>query len=678
MAYSNPPNQTTANGINIGTRAEILPSAPLPDCNGVGGPAFAARIKNDATSDLMAILCTSGLPPRIDLATSMRSVDNRAILRLIDSGVVLWPQDDTRYYAFAFQRPLAPRMMQTVDEKFPVMSEDAINHHFVTPMIGALAELARTGVVHNAIRPSNIFWRIGSATVPQLGECLSAPAGFGQPVMFETMERAMSMPLGRGTGAHVDDCYAFGVTLAFLVLGQNPMQGMDDTAIIQQKIDRGSFAALINNRRLSASHVELLRGLLNDDVQQRWTSGDLELWLNGRRLTPKNTDSGRRATRHIEFGGKEYWQVRPLAAALATRVSDATQLIENGVLDKWLRRALGDDARSSALESAKKSLKESGKTTNYEEQLVARACIALDPPGPIRYLGLALMPGGIANMLVDALITGNNIQALSEIISSQLVAFWVAAQDEGQLEAISVGQQYERVRANAEKSGLGYGLERVVYELNPGLPCISPMLRSHYVITPKALLPALERLANSANRSREPMDRHIAAFLVVRDRRSESLFEAMTSSESQPKRGLSFLKLYAEMQQRHGPDALPNLAQWLLPILEPSIQRYLGHGLKEKLQAQVREVAVRGDLGALLRLIDDPRRIEYDRQEFMAARMLYLNTLKEIAVIENKLANRDIVINSTGKPMAAALSSFLAIILVMAAIIRVVWQNLMM
>ncbi len=172
------------------------------------------------------------------------------------------------------------------------------------------------------------------------------------------------------------------------------------------------------------------------------------------------------------------------------------------------------------------------------------------------------------------------------------------------------------------------------------------------------------------------MDRHIAAFLIVRDRRSEALFDAMAQPDTSPRKGTALLTLFSEMQYRHGPDSVPNLAQWLLPFLEVSVRRYLSKVLREKLQKQIRETAWRGDLGGLLRLIDDTKRVERDQQEFMAARILYLNILKEIGGIEHDLAHRDSVVQNEGKPIAANFSSMLAIAMVLAAILRAVWQNL--
>jgi len=674
MTYGTQPTPTTSDALPVGSRVEMFASQPRPEFDSVGGRAYTAQLKGGGNADVIAIVCDKGLPARLESITAMRAIDQPSILRLVDSGVVKWPHDGICRYVFAYQKPTAPRMKVTIDEPHSPMTDDFINNHFVTPLIGAMVDLMRTGIVHNAIRPTNIFWRLGGTTPPQLGECLSAPAGYGQPVLFEPLERAMSMPMGRGVGIHADDCYALGVTLVLLLFGSNPMQGMSDEAIIRAKIERGSFAAMLGNRRVSPGHIEILRGLLADDARQRWSGADLEQWITGRRSTPKNTDSGRRAARAFEFLGQEYWQTRPLAVAMASHVGDAMQIVENGSLDKWLRRALNDETRANNLAEAQVSLKQTGKTANYEDQLVTRICMALDPPAPIRYRGLSVMPMGIATMLIDALMTGNNAQALAEIITSQLVSLWVEMQQDAKTEVVPLGQQLERMKNYIEKTSFGNGIERVVYELNPGLHCLSPILRSQYVASPKNLLGALESVAGSGARPPEPMDRHIAAFLIVRDKRSEMLLDSMTGPAGSPRRGLALLTLYSDMQYKYGPDALPNLAQWLLPLIEPAIQRFLGKTVKERVREKVKEAVTRGNLGIVVKLIDDPGRIERDQQEFIAARMLYLNIMKEIAHLENRLANREIVVRSTGKPMAAAISTFIAILLVIAAIGRAVWQ----
>jgi len=673
MAFENA-QITASSGIQLG-QIEIFPSMPLPELNSAGGQAFVARYRSDASSNLYAIICLSGMPPRIESVQSARSIDNPSLLRLIDAGIVTWT-DGARAYALVYQKPTAPRMMARLEDACPALGEDSINRHFIAPMISALLSLSASGIVHHSIRPTNIFWRIGTAVPPQLGECLSTPAGLGQPIIFEPIERALAMPMGRGVGAHTDDCYAFGITLAFLVLGGNPLEGLDDHAIIDLKMQRGSFGAIVGTRRLLPSHIEILRGLLADDAAQRWTPSDLDLWLSGRRMTPKSSDAGRRAARHLTFMGKEYWQIAPLAIALAANPAEATKIIENESLNKWLRRALNDKERAKDLETVIYDLKQSGKTSHYEDQLVARVCIALDYTGPIRYRGLSVMPAGVATMLVDAAVNGAHTQILSEIISSELVIVWIRMQRESKVDYVTLGQLFERLKTIVEKTSYGNGIERALYEANQSLPCLSPMLRQQYVTSPKLLLPALERIAASGNRPREPMDRHIAAFLIAREKRSESIFIPMSLPEGSVARGLALLTLLAEMQYRHGPENLPHLAAWLSFVVEPATRRFINKSTRAALQKKANEVIASGNLSHLLQLIDNPKSITRDQQGFHAARILYLNIQKEIIGLEAKINNRESVVRAAGKPMAAAISTFLAIVLIGAAVLRVLLSAL--
>src|SRR3546814_10365001 len=103
------------------------------------------------------------------------------------------------------------------------------------------------------------------------------------------------MPSGRGNGAVADDLYALGATILYLLQGHSPLAGLDDRSIVAAKIEKGSFAAMSGEARLPVGLMEPLRGLLMDDPQQRWTIEDLDLWVSGRRLSPKQAQPPKRA-----------------------------------------------------------------------------------------------------------------------------------------------------------------------------------------------------------------------------------------------------------------------------------------------------------------------------------------------------------------------------------------------
>jgi len=660
----------------LGTHVEISTTSPLAEFSTIGSTAFAARTKGVNESDLVALLCNRGLPDRSDLINPLRAIKHPSFLSIVEAQPIYWPKDDASYFCTVYERPQAPRLLSSLDEVHPPLGEEVLNVGFVNPMIGALAELKRSGLVHNMINPTNIFWRRGSSAPFQLGDCVTAPAGCGQSIIFEPIERAQCNPMGRGVGVFADDCYAFGMALAFLLIGQNPFHGMDDATIIQMKNERGTFSTIMGNRRLHTSYIELLRGLLNDHTNQRWTVTDLEQWQQGRRAIPKKSDAERRAPRHFDFGGHEFWQTRPLAAAFYRNIPEAVTVIENGTLDKWLRRSMLDEERALTIIKFQDGLKKNNKSANYPDLLVARVCMALDVSGPIRYRGLSLMPAGFDAMVVDAAVNGRNLQVLSEMIAHHFVQDWVDLQKEDKAEKLPLSQQFERLRSILENPAFGHGFERIVYELNPNAPCLSPLIRNQYVLSPRLVLSALERVPNMANRSREPMDRHIAAFLIVRDKFSEKMFLGLSAPDGSIRRGLCLLSIFVEMQSRSGNDALTNIAQWLLPSLESMTRRYLGKVTREKTQAEVKQAAERGNLALLQRLLDDAHRLERDQQEFMAARMLYFNIMKEINNLEVQLADRENAARTIGYPAAATLSSLLAIMLAVIILVRAVWQHM--
>ena len=79
------------------------------------------------------------------------------------------------------------------------------------------------------------------------------------------------MAAGRGPGSLLDDTYAIGVTTLTLLTGQVPCQGMSNEEVLEAKLSKGSYAALAQQARITLTVMEALRGLLNDDPQERWT-----------------------------------------------------------------------------------------------------------------------------------------------------------------------------------------------------------------------------------------------------------------------------------------------------------------------------------------------------------------------------------------------------------------------
>ncbi|MEJ0063193.1 MAG: serine/threonine protein kinase [Alphaproteobacteria bacterium] len=645
------PKRGSGETLPLGSRSEVFPANPLPGFDSASAMAHLARMKGAHTADLMALICRQGYPPRTDIFNQLRMIDNPALLRLVDNGSISWP-DGNRYFGFVFEQPQNSRLWQSIDEVHAPMTEDFIKSHFITPVVGALRELADAGIMHGSVRPTNIFWRETGSGMPQLGECVTAPPGVGQPVLFEPPDRAQAAPFARGAGTIADDMYAFGVTLVLLILGQNPMRGMDDAAIVKAKLEKGSFGALVVNQRVQPAHFELLRGLLHEDPKQRWLPHDLEAWIGGQRLTPKQAESNRRPARALMFDGKELWQIRHVIRAMADNVPAAVQIIDREELDRWLRRALMDDDRADRVQEAINVLRNSGRTAHLDEQKVAMVCMALDPGGPIFYRGQAFLPFGIGPALAETLRAGGNVQIIAEVISNQFIGYWVNQQQEGKTELVPLAQTFERVRGYIERASVGSGIERAAYELNPTLPCMSPLLRGQYILTPKDLLPALEKSSREAGKPREPIDRHLAAWIATRDRSMDYLLRPLNEQADSPRRALAIITLFSEWQRKHGPDHLPGLAGWLISLAEPLTRRYHYKPLHAEVASRLGEATEQGRLADLLHLLDDPKAVERDQQNFSAARQLYRAMTTQTHILDQQMRNHAEVARRYGRPVA--------------------------
>jgi len=643
--------------IRLGDRFEILPGQGLPNLNSAAGNAFGARSLRDKRIDPFALICSPGSMPRTDVIATLSNLDSGTIMRPLEWGVVDWPGERGRRFAIVFERPGGRRLMNSLSDTIEPMNEEALTRGVVQPMVSALKEMVGRGVTHGAIRPTNMFYRDVASSIFMLGECATSSPGFSQPTVVETIERGMANPSGRGAGTIADDLYALGVSLLILYLGRNPVSALDDEQVSQAKIERGSYPALAGQVRLSMAVNEVVRGLLVDDPKQRWSLNDLDLWLSGRRLSPKQPQIARRAARPMEFQGQEYWYCRTLARAFARAPIAATLVIESGELDKWLRRSLGDDARAEAVAGAIQTASTGGKSGSVTDRLVARVCMALDPAAPIRYRNRAVMPDGIGTSLAEGFVRSDGAQATAEILATQLPMFWVNVQPEFRPEYVPLVHVFDLMRGYLDRAAPGLGVERVLYEMNPTMPCVSPIVAERYPLTAVELLRALDWAGQAGDRAREPIDRHIAAFLLVRHKRSdEMLYSQLTTNVEPMRRVIAMLSILADAQARTGTEPLPNLARWIAGLLDPAFQRFHSRKYQEEVRRLSETASSSGRLVDLLRIVDDADSLRRDKLEFDKACGAYADADAEIGKLRQLIADRDGIIETTGRQTAAIIS----------------------
>jgi hypothetical protein len=641
-------------GVLFGGGFEIYPDRPCPELASPGGTAFAAGRRDRPAEGLFAIIGDPDLPPRSEMLTTLSQLSAPALTLPLAWAVVDWPPAGRRSFATVFEPPRGERVVAALTERIEPLGEDELVRGVLPSLVSGLRDLWGGGLTHRAIRPTNLFRHDAGGRMFRLGECVTAPPALAQPVLCETIESGMAMAAGRGDGTPADDIYALGVTALFLLLGQLPAAALGDGRVLAEKIARGSYVALLGGARIPAAMTELLRGTLADDPRERWSVQDIGLWLNGRRALPKQQAQPKRAPHPFEFLGKTYHAARPLARAFAADPVAALPALRGQDFATWTRHSLADEECSKALSAAL------ADDRGPDERLVGRVSIALDPAAPVRYKGAAVALAGFAGATLAGLRGRVPVQPIADAIIAGLPQFWCAVRREMTPDLAAIQKNFDRLRVFLEDRRPGFGMERVVYELNPQLRCLSPAVETDYILDPGELLPALERASERRRDEELQVDRHLAAFIAARFRLAGNDWHDAVGGDDPAERALGALYLLGRLQSRYGPAALPALSHRLgrhLPLL---IERFHNRARRARLRADLPRSLAKGSLAELLAFLDSvPERIR-DHQGFNQAKRDYATIERDLEQLRAGASKRPERAAELGARYAAVTANALA------------------
>ncbi|MGB0720326.1 MAG: hypothetical protein ACPGRX_07625, partial [Bdellovibrionales bacterium] len=498
---------------------DIDSDKPLPAYDVGRNKAYRAMAKKGYSSGktLFALVCERHLLPRQRAISTYASFGHSSVLPLVECRKIYWPPAKQERFVFIYEDSLGKVLLNPNHPHAMGWKQERVMDVVVKPMVEILQSFQAKDFVHGSIRPSNMFdGGLGDAMKRiMLGDCLSTPPSYTQPSLYETIERGMADPVGRGLGTLTDDLYSFGVSLAVFLRTHDPLSGMSDEDVIREKIKQGSYAAITGKDRFRGSVLELLRGLLHDDPSQRWTIDEVMVWMDGRRLSPKQALKRKKAIRPFVYGGERYFQAPLLGMALDIIPAETVKVVENETLQQWISRALEDDAVEEKMERAlKDALRDGGRGAGYEDRVVANLSAAFDPMAPIRFRGLRVMGDGIGAALYEVIVLKQDVKVFVDLFMQSVALSWVSSTDNPNLDTRGLVTKFEHCRNYLRQKGIGYGLERCLYVLARDTPCLSPLLSDYYVTSPEEMVLAFEDLAKKGDASGAFLDRHSVAFLL--------------------------------------------------------------------------------------------------------------------------------------------------------------------
>lgn len=650
----------------------IHPSVRLDYLDKGDVKAYKAQGKGKAPPNLFALICEDSLTPRTIKASNYVALPNPTLAKLIASGTFYWEPEKRERYAFIYENNVGMPLLTPGQVPALGWKPEEVLSSVVKPMLGLLMDFHKRDIVHGEIWPGNMF--DAGHKKPEnvmLGECLSTPSSWALPALYEPIERAMADPVARGMGTIQDDLYSLGVSLAVLLRTHDPCAGMRDEEVIQHKMEHGSYNTLIFKDRFTGSILELLRGLLYDDANQRWTLDDVDVWLDGRRLSPKQAAKKTKAARAIAFNGHKYTQPESLARDVNKNPADVIHIIESGEMNQWVQRAISDRVFSQRVEKAIALSAEGGRGSSYPEHLAARIAMALDPDAPIRYKTLSVMPDGIGKGLTHAYVTRENIHLYEEFIHHHFIVQWIEAVSSPNVDANAVVSKLDSCRNFLRQAAMGYGMERCIYFLNPECHCLSDKLKAFYARSPEDILLALEKIATQSDRPVYCFDRHIAAFLSVKDGKNIDPYLRELNAGVPYKKVLAELKTLASIQKRSRMASMPGVAGWIVDNLGPVYERFHDRELQKWVQARAEKLKMGGDLTKIANLFYDEKINDSDRKDFFGAIQRHMDLEAEGRTLAIRLAKDKSFGMDEGRQMSALISAVLAgitiVISVMAA-----------
>ncbi len=645
-------------GIGLGD-FQIHPNRPLAELRSGLNMAFAAERRGDP---FFALLCDPASLPRLDLMPALRRIEAPNLLMPQAWRAIPWPISGRQQLAIVFERPLGGRLTSALDAPIEPVSEDDVIRDFLTPIVPALRMLHAAGVVHGAVNPTNLFFRDEGRGQVVLGECVSNRAAALQPAAFAPIEMAMATPGARGLGQSADDVFGLGMVVAFLALGRNPAAGIDEKALLRARVDGGSYSALVSEHRLPVGLIELLRGLLADDAKVRWTMEEVEEWLPSRHVVTRQGLGPKRASRPFDFAGRAHVTARALMNAFAEDPTAAAAIIRGTDFEPWVQRALGDENSIRLLKSALNENASNGRSATGDGALVARVGIALDPLAPIRYRGVAAMPDGLGGALLDAVNKKGDLQIVAEVVAQRIPQFWLSMRTPIPPDLAMLLKQFDRLHLLLEDRRLGGGVERVLYELNPTLHCLSPLIEADHVVSMSDILPALERRAADDFGGVHPIDRHVAAFVATKLKTLANDWVDALSSNDPKEKLLGTLRLLMRLQGLGGAATVPMLTRWIAKHAAPFIEQFHHRPTRKHLAAQIEAAMQSGRLHDLFIAIDDPDLAQRDRHGFAEAKRAHESVagalLRAEAAAEGPRRNRQI--EELAGQLAASIASVLA------------------
>lgn len=632
----------------FGDRFKVITAKPLPEFSTHGGDAYEVEDGGKSGGDYYALVHNVTVPVRNEVYKLLR---NKPIPNMIcpsERGLVNLELGGKKVQRLVtvFPRPTGGALMSETGAVHPRVNANMLRHSVTLSLLKAITALHKKGFTHRSIMPTNIYFASASSDEVVIGECYSMPAGFKQPFAMDALDIAMADAVARGQGDAASDYYQMGAAIQAFYLGDATWRGRDRNAMLMARVNQGSYGALSAGREIPGALGSLCMGLMADVVEERWGAEEVLDWFEGVGKPKRMTMRGWSMSRPTSFNGIAMVDRRLLADAFARDPKEATIFLKSMDFKSWIGLSFKDEVLSDRLASLI-GVKEGGGLGGMRPEdykMVARVCMFLHPVGPVRFKGYSFYLDGVPALVADAYARDDRelLSAVVEVLDQRFLSALsdIAAAAGVELES-KIGP-LRKVMDVANNKQMGKGTERVLYELNPMLPCLSTRFQNVWIGSLLQMMRAIERIATHGSIKNILQDRHIAAFCTTHGSDLDRDFVNLTTAQHNPAKFNSLtLDFFGLLQRRGNMEALPNLTAKLVEGLAPAVKELKNKKRRERIQALLEKHQKSGDIGKLMTDVNMVRAQAEDSREFSQARTQIMRLERERLKLSKKILPND-------------------------------------
>lgn len=632
--------------VNLKERYIIDFGEPIEALNINGAKAYKVNDKIDSDKFLYALICSLDTTPRHSILPYIKSLNSPHMLRLVEYGTIIVPHTSKMSMALIYQRPLGGRVID--DISFPFRENPTKLLSLCTELLGTLRDLNAYGITHRAIRLQNLFYLDDTKETVVLGDCAASFPAYHQPAVYEPIETLIAKKEGRGNGTEKNDIYSLAVTLLFLYIGKENGADAPLEEILNVKLKKGSYSAISDDNKVQAAFGNILRNMLADNPVYRWNINNALELIDNKSNKVSFSPIQEIMKRAFTIGGQKYYTVRDVSCALQQNPKEGYELYSNGKITEWIKNALENEELAHVID---KAISATVDNSPNHELSIAKICIYLTPYFPIKIGNISLFPDALPKSLYYAYTHHEDLKDFSRFCNYDLIRLWQSLQVDSH-----TNTTISDIRGYAASPAIGYGLERVMYELDEDIPCISKLVANDYVSTPTRILRVLD---NNYNNSQEkPYDNNLIAYLRSKMGKKIDGIIIDLNSKISSLEASAILRLFTTMQNKFGPQELHKLAQWMSVFSMPIIKSYHNIKYQKFLEKELLKISKSGRLYEMQELLENDEARKKDNSEFNIAR----KTVSKLLAEKNMLISSDNKWEEAARDMAIKGACLLAVI----------------